>query len=306
MKKTLSLFSVIIAFAFASCNQQAKETSTGETVTITHSLGTTEVPLNPQRVVVLHFGALENLDAIDVKPVALTKTGLPKYLAKYNDESIVDVGNLMEIDLEKINEAKPDLIIIGSRLKDSYDALSKIAPTIHAETDYNDVMGSLKKNLSDLGKIFGKETELNKAYADIEAKAEGVRNKAAQSNDKALVILHNKGKFSAYGSKSRFGIVHDVLGVKEAIEGLDTHIHGNSASNEFIQQTNPDILFVVDRSSAIGDNPLKKEDVENKLIQQTNAYKNNKIIYLNSEAWYLSGGGIASTNIMIDEIGTAF
>lgn len=311
MKKAIGLFAAALVLVFTSCNsgQQSgsEENANNETVTVTHNLGTIEVPVNPQRVVVLEFGALENLDAIGVKPVAIAKNALPDYLSKFkDDESIEDVGNITEVDIEKINELQPDLIIIGGRLAESYETLSKIAPTYNHANDTEDILGSLKNNLNNLGQIFNKEEEFKKAFDEIKTKAEEVHANASVSDEKALVVLHNKGRFSAYGSKSRFAIVHDVLGVKEAKPGLDTHTHGNVASNEFIQQVNPDILFVIDRSAAIGDQALNKEDVENKLIQQTNAYKNDKIVYLDSQAWYLSGTGIISVNMMIDEVASVF
>lgn len=311
MKNAMSLFAIVLMLVFASCNsgqQGGSEESAGnETVTVTHNLGTIEVPVNPQRVVVLEFGALENLDAIGVKPIAIAKNALPDYLSKFKDDaSIEDVGNITEANIEKINELQPDLIIIGGRLAESYETLSKIAPTYNHANNTEDILGSLENNISNLGKIFNKEEEYQNAFNGIKTKAEAVNAKASASEDKALVVLHNKGRFSAYGSKSRFAIVHDVLGVKEAKPGLDTHIHGNVASNEFIQQVNPDILFVIDRSAAIGDQALNKADVENKLIQQTNAYKNSKIVYLNSQAWYLAGTGITSINMMIDEVDSVF
>jgi len=310
MKRFINLGIVTCALLVASCNngrQQDKGADTADsakTVSITHELGTVEVPLNPKRVVVLDFGELENLDAIGIKPVAIAKAGMPAYLKKFQeDTSIADVGSIVEISLEKINEAKPDLIILGGRLRDSYGALSKIAPTIYPKWDTDDVLGALQKNTSDLGKIFGREDDMQKAFDDLKSKAEAVKKKASGSDLKALILLHNNGRFSAYGSKSRFGIIHDVLGVKEAKPGLSTHIHGNVASNEFIQQTNPDILYIIDRSAAIGDKPLKREDIENKLVRETKAFKNGKIVYLDSEAWYSSGTGLASIGIMIDEIG---
>lgn len=308
MKKLINLGVLVCALLLASCNNgnqnktEHSEDST-KTVSISHELGTVEVPLNPKRVVVLDFGGLENLDALGIKPVGIAKAGMPQYLSKYKDDaSIADVGSIVEVSLEKINELKPDLIILGGRLRDSYEALSKIAPTIYPAWDPNNMMNAFKKNTDNLGKIFDREADMQKAFDDIKNKAETLKQKASKSELKALILLHNNGRFSAYGSKSRFGIIHDVLGVKEAKPGLGTHIHGNVASNEFIQQTNPDILYIIDRSAAIGDKPLKRQDIENKLIRETNAFKNGKIIYLNSEAWYSSGTGVGSINIMIDEI----
>lgn len=309
MRKTIFLFALATAVAFTACNggNQEKDTNSSEqkagTVTIEHALGKTEVPVNPERVIVLDFSALENLDAIGVKPVGIPKTGLPKYFAKYkDDESVVDLGTLVEANIEKVNELQPQLIIIGGRLRESYDQLSKIAPTIITEWDTADQFGALQKNLDNLGLIFDKKEDFDAAFNALKTKADAVKEKSSKSDAKALVVLHNKGRFSAYGSGSRFGLIHDILGVQEAAKGLDTHLHGTKTSSEFIAETNPDILFVVDRSAAIGDTPLNKEEIENKLIQRTNAFKNGKIIYLNSETWYLSGSGLNSLNMMIDEV----
>lgn len=311
MKQSLSLVVMAILFAFAACSSnenQNQANPSGETVTITHALDTVQVPLKPQRVVALDFGALENLDLVDANVVGIPKTGLPDYLSEYqNDTSVVDLGNLVEVSMEKINDLQPDLIIIGGRLSDTYDDMSEIAPTIMPSSIVNGQIKALEKNTSDLAKIFDEQAAYDSALADIKEKAANVREEVEQSDDKALVVLHNRGRFSAYGSGSRFGLVHDALGIEEAKKGLETDIHGARVSNEFIQQTNPDILYIVDRSAAIGDQPLNKSEVENELIQQTNAYKNDKIIYLNPQAWYLSGGGgVNSLNIMIDEVAKAF
>lgn len=304
-------FMIMAALMMTACNSDSSREASDderEVVEILHSEGTTKVPVKPQRVVVLDFASLENLDLIDAPVVGLTKLAVPQYLKKYEeDESIVNVGSLVEVNLEKINELKPDLILAGGRLSESYKSLSRIAPTIITFFDMDDPLGALQKDLTNLGLIFQEQEVYEKVYSDLMTKIAKVREVAEGSDEKALVVLHNQGRFSAYGSGSRFGLIHDILGLKEAAPGLDTHLHGTRASSEFIKETNPDILFIVDRSAAIGDQPLNRKDVENELIRRTNAYEKNQIIYLNSEAWYLSGtGGITSINIMVDEISQLF
>lgn len=304
-------FMIMAALMMTACNSDSSREASDderEVVEILHSEGTTKVPVKPQRVVVLDFASLENLDLIDAPVVGLTKLAVPQYLKKYEeDESIVNVGSLVEVNLEKINELKPDLILAGGRLSESYKSLSRIAPTIITFFDMDDPLGALQKDLTNLGLIFQEQEVYEKVYSDLMTKIAKVREVAEGSEEKALVVLHNQGRFSAYGSGSRFGLIHDILGLKEAAPGLDTHLHGTRASSEFIKETNPDILFIVDRSAAIGDQPLNRKDVENELIRRTNAYEKDQIIYLNSEAWYLSGtGGITSINIMVDEISQLF
>lgn len=308
MQTRIFLFVLGVIAALSGCtgNRQQRET-TGETVTVTHTLGTVEVPVNPQRVVVLDFSALENLDYLGVNPVAIPKSGVPSHLSKYKDDpSIVDVGTVVEVNLEKINELQPDLIIIGGRLADFYNDLSAIAPVIYPTVmGTTDFLGAFKRNLDDLGRIFEKQQEVNHAFEEITTKVEKVKEKVNASDDRALILLHNRGRFSAYGSGSRFGILHDVMGFREAEKGLDTHIHGTPVSSEFVQKANPDIIFIVDRSMIVGNAVMDKDEVENRLVKQTNAAQNGKIFYLNPEVWYLAGGGIASVNMMIDEVSQA-
>lgn len=289
-------------------NQQKEGSPNGETVTLTHSLGTINVSKNPQRVVVLDYSSLENLDYLGIKPIAIPKSNLPSHLRKYGDDpSIVDVGSITEVNLEKINEVSPDLIIMGGRIVDFYDQLSAIAPVLYPQiTDADDYMAAFEKNLNDLALLYDKQDEVDIALESIKNKIDEVRNITTAADAKALVLLHNRGRFSAYGSGSRFGMVFDVLGVQESVEGLEVHRHGNPVSSEFVQKANPDILFIVDRSLVVEKVVLDKAEVENKLIQQTNAAKNSKIFYLSPEMWYLVGGGITSLNIMIDEVAQAF
>lgn len=308
MKSKIILFTLGAIVALSGCTgNQQQRSAAGETVTVIHMLDTVQVPVNPQRVVVLDFSALENLDYLGVKPIAIPKSGVPSHLSKYKDDpSIEDVGTVVEVNLEKINELQPDLIIIGGRLADFYKDLSAIAPVIYPTTmGTTDFLGAFKRNLDDLGHIFDKQAEVDRAYAEIEKKVAEVKEKVEATNDRALILLHNRGRFSAYGSGSRFGIIHDEIGFEEAEKGLGTHVHGNPVSSEFVQKANPDIIFIVDRSMIVGNAVMDKEEVENKLVKQTNAAQNGKIFYLNPEVWYLSGSGIASVNMMIDEVSQA-
>src|SRR5699024_12812656 len=154
------------------------------------ALDTVEVPVNPDRIVVLSFGALENLSLINANVVGIPKTGLPDYLAQYDTDSVVNLGNLVQVSLEKINALQPDLIISGPRLSDSYDALSEIAPTIMPESFIEEgQLSALKSNLADLGKIFGKDAQkiYQKKLAELQKKAKAVHEKATKSGLNALV-----------------------------------------------------------------------------------------------------------------------
>lgn len=307
MKNTIKLSLLAVLTAFASCKNETKTekpaAESAENISITHTLGSTTMVKNPQRVVALDFASLETLTELGIPVIGMPKLNIPQHLLQYKDDaSVADLGTLKEVDYEKLNELNPDVIFMSARLQNDYPEISKIAPAVYAEIDYKDYMNSIEKNLGIFGEIFDQKDATDKVLSDIREKINSVNEKMKDSDKKALIVLHNNGKFSAYGKGSRFGIIHDVLGVKEAVENLEVARHGQAVSNEFIQEANPDYLFIIDRSAVIDHEATNKEAIENKLIQQTNAYKNGKIIYLNPEIWYMSGGGITSINKMIDEV----
>ena len=50
--------------------------------------------------------------------------------------------------------------------------------------------------------------------------------KKQNNGEKALIILANEDKISAYGPNSRFGFIHDVLGVQPVDENIEASTHG--------------------------------------------------------------------------------
>lgn len=307
--KKLSLFfmAVIAVLVIAACGSKDAQTDgkKGETVAIKHKSGTTDnVPKNPKKIVVFNFGMLDTLDKLGLgdRVAGLPKQSLPSYLKQYNDKKYESVGGLKEPDFEKIAELEPDLIIIEGRQADQYDEFKKIAPTIDIELDQKNYMDSFKENTEIIGKIFGKEGAVKQELSKIDSQVEKVSKLAKEKGGKGLVVLTSDKQISAYGSGSRFGLVHDVLGVLPADKQIKASLHGQSVSSEYISEKNPDYLFVIDRSAAIGEKGTAKEVIENEIVKSTNAYKNGHITYLDPGYWYLSGGGLESVSEMVKEI----
>jgi len=273
-----------------------------ETVRITHALGTTDVKVNPQKIVVFDFGALDTLDLLGVDVAGLPKQSIPPYLAKYASDEYLNVGSLFEPDYELLNEIKPDLILIGGRQASVYDQLSKLAPTVYVAVDTADYVGSFKKNMENIGRIFGKEAEVSRHLAEIDAAIERIR---ARSRGKvAFVGLVSGGRVSTFGPGSRYGLVYDVLGFSPVSAPIEESTHGQTISFEFILVYNPDVILAIDRDAATGAEGAQpaKAVIENALVRETKAYKNGQILYLDPYLWYISGGGLYSFKAMIAEI----
>lgn len=304
---------VILFFTGCDNNKKAttssvKKTSSKEKVMINvkDANGNIKVPKNPKKVVVFDNGSLDTIDALGKGKViagAPTKN-LPKYLAKY--QNVASAGGIMEPDLEKVNQIKPDLIIIAGRQQRFKEKLSKIAPTMFMQVNDQDPWNSTKQNIRTLGKVFNTEAKTNLEIKKLEKDIESLKNKAIASKKKALIALINEGQISVYGSKSRFGIIHDTFGFTQADAHIKTSIHGQSVSYEYVMSKNPDILFIVDRTKAIGGDDSKNQALQNDLIKQTSAGKNHQVIPLDADVWYLSGGGLESTAKMIKNVNQVF
>lgn len=273
-------------------------------VVVEHELGETTVTKNPENVVVFDYGVLDTLRELEVDIAAVPQGNIPHYLDEFEDSAYENAGTLFEPDFEKIYDIQPDLIIISGRSAEAYDELNDIAPTIHMGVDQENYVESFKENVTVLGEIFSKEDVVENALTDIDESIEALYNEASESDENGLIILANDGSVSAYGPGSRFGVIHEDFGITPADEQIESSTHGQNISFEYIVETDPDYIFVIDRDQAIGEDEDagSQSIVENELVMNTKAYEEGNIIYLDPAYWYLAGGGLTSVSEMVSEI----
>lgn len=312
--KKLSLLALVLAmvFALAACGSEGNTETTaavgkGEAkeMTIKHEYGEATVNKSPEKVVVFDFGVLDTLDELGVEVTGVPQAVVPDYLKKYAGKDYTNVGSLKEPHFEAIHAMKPDVIFISARQAELYDQFEEIAPTVFVGMDYTKYMESFEKNMKLIGEIFEKEEIVAEKLAEVNKSIDEINKEASAADEKALLVLANEGKVSAYGAGSRYGFLHDVFGFKAADENIEASTHGQSITFEYILEKDPGILFVIDRTAAVGGEVGAKETIENELVKKTDAFKKGKIIYLDGTNWYLSGGGLQSMQSMIDEVRSA-
>lgn len=309
----LSLFAAVAVVLLAACsdNKQSNSkttnsSSTSSEVTIKTANGDVKVPTNPKKIVTLDLGAADTIRALGKESsiVGMPKKTLPAYL-KNLPSSIKNVGSMKEPNMEAIAALKPDLIIASGRTAQYVKKLKEIAPTVLFQTDNKDYWGYTKKNILSLASIFG-EDGTKKAKSELATLDKEIQTVVAaneKSNKNALAMMLNEGAISAFGAKSRFAFLYSTLKFKPTDAKIKESRHGQEVSFESIKQINPDIIFVLNRTLAIGgDNSANKDLLNNSLIQETNAAKNKTIVNLTSDLWYLSGGGLESTKLMIEDV----
>ena len=304
------------AVAVQGCNDKPAQPPRAATVaqtpyapvTVQHQLGTTVIERAPQRVVALDMNEVDFLDQLGIPVAGMPKDFIPHFLARYRDATgVEDLGSIVQPNLERVHAARPDLILITSLQANHYQALSEMAATVHFDVDYRDSESRhievIRQHLLTLGQIFGKSVLAEQKARALDARVEEARAITRARPERALVVLHNNGAFSSFGVQSRYGFIFTGLGVKPASPTAEAGLHGQPVSSEFIQQANPDIIYVVDRTAVMEHRPaVAIESMGNPLLRQTNAWKNGRVIFVDAQAWYVTGASPTSLKLLIDDV----
>ncbi|MET3590439.1 iron complex transport system substrate-binding protein [Bartonella silvatica] len=307
MMKYLKWVTSILVVAVCFETTSWADVNVNTNITIDHVSGTTAVSTSPKKVVVFDLASLDNMNQLGVETVVGVPEGKkPSYLQQFDDTKYERIGTLFEPDYEKIAAIQPDLIIISSRTQAKYRDLSKIAPTIDLTVGNENSFEDIKRNVSIIGKIFGKEKEAERKIAKLNESLAKVRDNT-KGKGTGLVLMTSGGKISAFGPKSRFDIIYSSFGISPATNKLAVQKHGQLISPEFILETNPDWLLVIDRDAAIGrEGQSAAQLLNNELVHRTTAGKQNQIIYLDSWSWYRASGGLTGLNEAAQQINEAF
>jgi iron complex transport system substrate-binding protein len=269
---------------------------------IVHELGEVVVKKNPKTVVVFDYAALDILAYLGIEPTGVAKSSLPDYLAHFRDETYADVGTLFEPNFERIYALQPDVIFVSTRQAEVYPELARIAPTVYLAIDPRDYWGSFAHNVRVIGRIFGKEAALEEELSALAHAVAQVREKAAASGYRTLVLMANDGTLSVYGPGSRFGIVHSEFGFVAADTRIAAANHGQNVSFEYLLQVNPEVILVIDRAATVGGSVSAQQVLDNALVKMTAAAQTDRIFYLTSQVWYTAAGGLKATRIMVDDV----
>src|SRR5690554_2925025 len=278
-------------------------TAVAENVSVSHSSGKTEVPVQPQTVVVLDWSTLDTLAQLGVTASGIPSSNPPEVLKQYREGEFIRAGSLFEPDFEVLKNAEPDLIILGRRAQGKYDEVSRFGTTIDLTPDPNDLLGSVERNTLLLGEVFGKQEKAAELVAQLKTSVDELRSLTKEQGD-GLLLLTTGGKMAAFGKGTRFGLIHDVFGVEQAVDDLKTGRHGQSVSFEFLLEADPDWLFVMDRDAAIGrEGTAAAELMDNELVAATSAGSKDQIVYLDPASWYLlDNSGIGVMQSSVDEL----
>ncbi|SMX93032.1 iron complex transport system substrate-binding protein [Brevibacterium sp. 239c] len=298
----------VVALALAGCGQAAAEdtgadAASGSTIDIEDNNGAQTVASPPSSVVATDNRTFETLDTWGIELSAGAVSLMSSDLSYTKDDSVLDLGSHREPDLEKVVEAKPDLIINGQRFSQFHDDLAKLAPEATVleldPRDGEDFGSELKRQTTTLGEVFGKQDEAKKIIEDYDAAVERAKT-AYDSNDKAMGLITSAGDigYSAPSVGRTVGPVFDILDLTPSLEvdaSSEDH-QGDDISVEAIADSDPDLMIVMDRDASFapekrdeGSAPAAEVLEKSEALKDVPAIKDDKIVYF-PEDTYLNEG----------------
>lgn len=273
--------------------------SAGQQRTVKHAMGTTNVPADPQRVVVLDTGVLDSVASLGVDPVGTVEveagSGMPDYIRDEVQGTKI-VGSITEPNLEAIAQLNPDLILSNTvRHKQLYDELSGIAPTVMAES-----LGvTWKQNFKLFAEALGMQQKAKQMLSAYEQRANKLGEKIGNPGEvQVSVVRFIPGEIRLYQQGSYIGtVLADVgLGRPESQRGDELR---KVVSPERITAAGGDVIFVTTygpkKETALG------AVTDSRLWRRLDAVQEGDVHYVPDSYWMV-GIGIGAANEVLDDL----
>jgi iron complex transport system substrate-binding protein len=296
----------------APADDASVDTASAGTRTVTHDLGETEVPANPQRIVAINSAAIELLATLGIKPVGIAPwigagnpAQVPAHISEAMDLSGVEfVGDANQPNLEAIAAVKPDLILMsgGGYYQELYDQVSQIAPTVaYAAWPEDSPRSYWKEYFINTATALGKEAEAQEVIDAWQARVAEFKAAAAVGEKRVSVTRLMPDQIMTYQKGSYSGAVLEDAGVKQT-EGQEVVNFAETIPMEELPKIDGDILLLIqsDPQAAIYNQLLTSP-----LWQQLEAVQAEQVYLVNTDIW-IGGDGYISANLILDDLERLF
>lgn len=274
-----------------------------DTRTISHQLGDTEIPAEPERVITLWAPTFSAMLSLDEEPVGYAFNAEPVEGVDYPDGldlgSMEHVGHSVELDFEQIAAIGPDVIIGSSVHEEMYDQLSEIAPTVVLEWNGT---GDWKQHLDDLAGVLDVEDRAQEVVSAYESRAEDVAQAIGAPEDvKTSVVRFHAAELRLEVHNSFPGMVLQDVGLARP-ENQDVEADGGfiPVSLENLPEADGDALFAYTIAEADAEAPNLLQDAEDSpLWNNLEAVQNDAAYAVDYNVW-LGANYIAAHTVLAD------
>lgn len=271
---------------------------------VKHALGEIEVPVNPQRIVVLDTAPLDTVLALGIKPIGAAVRffdEFPAYLREQT-EGITIVGPRPQPNLEKILLLKPDLILSNAlEHQHIYDKLSQIAPTFLTETRGS--FGNWKEPFLRYGEVLGRKQKAEELLSKYNSRVVQLRQQLGDelANTKVSLVGSWNGNIGFLTKSSFPGSVLDDVGLARPPAQNRKGDFAEPVSRETPDSINGDVIFLLTFASKNRGRSLSlNEFTSDPLFSQLKAVKQGRVYEVDAEVWGVTSSIQAANGILDD------
>lgn len=267
---------------------------------VEHEMGATKVEGTPERIVVLEFSFIDALASLGITPVGIADDGDPSRIIPAIREAIgsdwTSVGTRQQPSLEVISSLAPDLIIADlQRHASTYDALSRIAPTIvlpSLQATYQDNLDAMVT----IGRALGRSAEVEARLAQHRRTMAALAQRVPENETRRFLaaVVWDQG-FNAHTSAAYTSGVLESLGLTSAIQSAEPYANLNL---EQLAQIDPDVMLLM----VSGERTLVDEWQKNVIWRAFKAVRNGEIHRVDRNLWSRFRGIISAERIAKEAI----
>ena len=269
---------------------------------ITHAMGVTDVPDNPQRIVVLTNEGTEALLAVGITPVGAVRSWLgdPWYDHIAEDMAEVTVvGEESAVNLEVLVSLEPDLILGNKQRNEAiYEQLSAIAPTVLSER----LRGDWKINMALYTDAAGVAGEGQAALDAFDARIGALHDALGTALEEEISIARFiAGQTRIYFKDTFSGLILEEIGFARPA-AQDRPDFAEEITKERIPEFEGDRLFYFTYETGNGEADGQAADwLADPLWLNLEVVKAGNVHEVSDAIWNTAGGIIAG-NLMLDDL----
>ena len=241
MKRNL-LKILVVFLLLAGCNSK-RESSKGDVYYVaTDDYGREIVLKNePKRIISISPGITEIIYALNCEEKLIGRSEYCVYPEEV--KNIPTVGGISDVNVEKIIELKPDLVLIGSMItKQVVDFLTEAdIPTIAIKE--KNTFDGVYENILAVGSVLGKKEDAEQIVSTLKIQMKEIVRHSDNVNPKPkiyYVVGYGKaGDYTAGGDT----YIQDIITLAGG-QNIAEDLQGWSFSRELLFERNPDYIFI--------------------------------------------------------------
>lgn len=302
---------LIAAGLLSACGGGNGTTGDGSVTTrpVDNEFGTTDVPVNPERIAVLDVRAVDHLVALGITPSAIFVQPGEHMTATLDGAEVVqdDAG---EVNIELLARSRPDLIIAwGAFIEGKLEQIRTVAPTVGI---HHESFTEWKEPFRFTASVVGQTERAAEIIAGYDSRVEDLRSRLREAGLIDLQVCVVRGFSDIVRIASADGSfpagVLDAIGLQRtAVQKQRTDFGEINLSMENISEADADIIFLMrPRTSEAGwdeFDAILDQVQAGPLWQNLRAARQGRVYEVTIDAW-LQGGPVAA-NIILDEIESA-